>query len=188
MRHLGSLVLSLILAPAIWVLTGFGWVRYHLSLAGFDGDVTAPIVGLAALLAAGSLLAVLVMARLSPVGPGLAGLAFLAMTAWLAVDATSFHRIMPDLFLGTDSPTYLAEGLAVPLAVPLLATVLSPRRWRRYDHVPALYSPDPGYSAPLTRPGGILPGWEEPSQELDGDTRRLPGTPPPVDPHPTQRF
>jgi hypothetical protein len=138
MRHLGSLLLSLLLAPVIWLLTGVGlneFFRARERLTDFGPELG---LGLGALLAAGLLYAVLVLPRLSPVGPAVAGLAYVVMTTWSAVDGLSLYRTLPRSFLGADNAlTFPAEGYAALLAMPLLATLVSPRRWRRHDRVAA---------------------------------------------------
>lgn len=135
MRHLGSLVLSFVLAPAIWALAGVGLVE-HGQARGRVGTEARLVLALAALAVAGVLFTLLIMPRLSPVGPALAGLAFLGMIGWMTLDPGSLERTLPGTFLGTDgalaSP---ALGYAVLLAIPLLATVFSRRRWRRSDRM-----------------------------------------------------
>lgn len=145
MRHVRSFVLSLVLAPLIWALTGLGLVvhdRIGLDLAGDR----ARQVGLGALTAAGVLVAVLVLARLSPLGPALAGLAFLGAVAY----APSLRLMVPALPNGLDEALIVpADGFAVALGIPLLATALSGRRWRRTAYpalqyaVPPAPAPDP---------------------------------------------
>src|SRR5262249_23167262 len=95
MRHLGSIVLSLLLAPIIYALAGIGLVKVsdvssHLSTS----DYKAVSIGLAALLGAGLAYALLVMARLSPLGPVLAGLGYLAVTGWFIGSRSSFTRVV----------------------------------------------------------------------------------------------
>jgi hypothetical protein len=139
MRHIRSFVLSLVLAPLIWALTGLGLVVQDGRAVDLRADEARP-VGLAALAAAGLLVAVLALGRLSPLGPALAGLGFLSAVAY----APSLRLMVLDL------PGYLAEaltrpadGYAVVLGVPLLATALSGRRWRRTPYPPTAYGPPP---------------------------------------------
>lgn len=129
MRHLGSLILSLVLAPIIWVLTGIGLVEYGPARDRLGSDV---VLALAALVAAGTLFAVLAIARISPVGPMLAGLAYLGIVAWATLDHASLQATLPRSVLGTESAlTRPADGYAVLLAIPLLATAFGAGRWRR---------------------------------------------------------
>ncbi|WFE23508.1 hypothetical protein O7621_09640 [Solwaraspora sp. WMMD937] len=160
MRHLGSLILSLLLAPVIWFLAGLGLSEY--ALARRDAYSEPPLdvfIGLAALAVCGVSYALLLLPRLSPVGPVLAGASFVAVSVWATVDIVGFYDTMPRRLLGTDFVlTAPAEGLAVVLAVPLLATVFSPRRWRG-ERMVALYAGGPPpqdvtRTAPLPGPGG----------------------------------
>jgi hypothetical protein len=163
MRHAGSLLLSLFLAPLIWVATGFGLTEVNQARARFAGGFEVEILlGLLALLAAGGLYAVLTMARLSPIGPVLIGLVFVVLAAWAAFGPESYFDTMPtDLRDGDFALTYPALGYSAMLAVPLLATLLSPRRWRRYAHPaaagPAAPAPYPMPAAGMP-PGAVPPG------------------------------
>ncbi|MFD0819538.1 hypothetical protein ACFQ0D_14735, partial [Micromonospora zhanjiangensis] len=132
MRHVNSLLLSLALAPAIWVLTGYGLEQ--------QDPQPVPVVPIAYLIA-GVLFAVLVTARISPVGPALAGLVYLALAGWLAADPERVRQVLVGLYPAGD-PMLLrpAEGLAALLGVPLVATVLRTRRWRHYRGMIALYA------------------------------------------------
>ncbi|MEV0727801.1 hypothetical protein [Polymorphospora sp. NPDC050346] len=153
MRHIGSLALALLVTPLTWVLTAIGLTAY--ARAGADPGPEV-FLGLLALLGAGGLLALLLLPRSSPAGPILAGLLLLAMTAWATADLPALRRVLPDDLFGLDlalaSP---AGGLAAVLAVPLLATGLSPRRWRGQDRVPAVSAPPPpgSYAPPHPAPG-----------------------------------
>ncbi|HTF06572.1 MAG TPA: hypothetical protein VK659_00180 [Asanoa sp.] len=168
MRHLGSLVLSLVLAPAIWVLSGYGTSEVGRGV----GDVDLRLLGgFAALAAAGVLLTLLVLTRLSPVGPGFAGLVFIALSVWAALDQGLFTDLLGVSFFersaGLVNPI-LAIGPVV--GTLLLLTVTSPRRWRRYPPPvpqPAVYpgatvgppAYQPAHSAYPTSPGfGAAPG------------------------------
>jgi hypothetical protein len=162
MRHLGSIVLSLLLAPIVYALTGIGLVKMidvprHLS----GHDYATLGIGVAALAGAGLAYAVLVLTRLSPLGPLLAGLGFLGMTAWYVGSRSSFTRIIHDNALGTRGAAWApASTVTVLLAVPLLATIASPRRWRRWANPPAAVAA-PGYTPPA----------------VPGDEPAYPGTP-----------
>jgi hypothetical protein len=173
MRHVGSLLLALVLAPLAWVLTGVGLLKYNDVRVQFEDGLSVDILlGLLALLGAGALYAVLVLARLSPIGPALAGAAYLGAAVWYAVEPASFLDVFPyevgDVDLGLPIP---AAGLSAVLAVPLLATLVSPRRWRRYDRPPAAHAGAGPYpvppGAPYGQPGapyGTPPGYPAPPQ------------------------
>src|SRR4051812_31182196 len=115
-------MLSLILGPAIWLLTGYGLVAYGRAGSRPDGQFsTQRLVALGALLIAGLLVAWLVLARLSPLGPTLAGLAYLAGAGAVAgypVRAAAAVAGLPvDLGAELIRP---AQGVGVLLGVPLL--------------------------------------------------------------------
>jgi hypothetical protein len=158
MRHLGSFLLALILAPIVYLLTGLGLSAFgQAAQRGADQRPMATMLALATLVVGGGVYAVLVMARLSPVGPGLAGFFFLGVAAWPVVDPAGYEQVIKDIgaqfnllgvqILGIDLVG--SSGLGVLLAVPLLATLASPRRWSRYDLRPAQVAPAyPAYPPP----------------------------------------
>jgi hypothetical protein len=159
MRHLGSIVLALVLAPATWILTGVGLSKFAEARAdsgGFDMDLA---VGVGAVVGAGLCYALLVLPRLSPLGPVLAGLAFLGLVVWRVADLAGFDRAVPadflDVSLALRNP---AEGYAAVLAMPLLGTLFSPRRWQRHDHPPA---EDTALVAPVYQTAGYAGGSAE---------------------------
>jgi len=197
MRHLGSLLLSVVLAPVVWFLAGLGLSEYGQARIVTSAEPPPELfVGLAALLVAGLLYTLLVLPRLSPIGPVLTGSAFLAVSAWSALDMVSFHQTLPRRFLGTDFVlTAPGEGLAVLLAFPLLATVFSPRRWRGRP-IAALYAgPPAGYPGQLAGYPGQPAGYAGQPAGYPGPAATTPSyphmpypSPPPgvlVEPSPT---
>ncbi|HZN20257.1 MAG TPA: hypothetical protein VFB84_19010 [Micromonosporaceae bacterium] len=145
MRHFGSVLLSLVLAPLIWLSAGVGASKLAEGLAD-DPDRRSAFVGLVAIGVGGLLYSLLVLSRLSPLGPVLVGLAFGGATVWAVVAANSFRDMVPEDFLGVSGAGRLpASGYAALLAVPLLATIFSARRWRRYDYEPDEASQQTGY-------------------------------------------
>lgn len=132
MRHLGSVLLSLLFAPLIWLSTGVGVSKLAEGLTE-DPDRFAAFTGLLAIGIAGLLYSLLVLSRLSPLGPVLVGLGFAGATLWALMARGSFRDTVPEHFLGVAGAGWLpSTGYAALLAVPLLATIFSPRRWRRY--------------------------------------------------------
>ncbi|NMO50983.1 hypothetical protein HH310_07235 [Actinoplanes sp. TBRC 11911] len=133
MRHFRSILYALVLAPAVWVLAGVGLTR-DLSTRGRDEFAVESITGLALLVLAGAAYAILVFAPISPAGPTLAGLAYLGVAIWTLQAPTAYADVWPAGVAkeGFDlsRPGY---GLAALLAVPLIATTLSARRWKRYE-------------------------------------------------------
>ena len=134
MRHVRSILYALVLAPAVWVLCAVGFTD---DLIGRARDTTGSVealTGLLLLLLAGAAYAILVFSPISPAGPTLAGLAFLGVCLWALAEPASYAAQWPpeiskegfDLSL----PGY---GLALVLCVPMICTVLSARRWARYE-------------------------------------------------------
>ena len=133
MRHLRSILYALGLAPAVWILSGVGFTQNLTGRARDNGGVES-LSGLLLLVLAGTAYAILVLAPISPAGPTLFGLVFLGIAGWALVSPSSYAAAWPaavakdgfDLSL----PGY---GLATLLAVPLVCTGLSARRWERYE-------------------------------------------------------
>lgn len=156
MRHLSSIVLSLIIAAALYLLTGVGEVKSAAGLEQVDSGRTTVgygnlIVALACLATAGALYAVLVLARLSPLGTVLAGAGLAGVTAWAWFARDSFLDAAPaDLPLIDDAARAGAGTLTLALSIPLLLTLFSPRRWRKYATSSAAPTPQYGQQGRLT--------------------------------------
>jgi len=164
MRHVLSVVLGIVLAPLIYMAAGVAAVKFTGSRVGSSLELAPTAIAMSAALAAGGLYALLVMARLSPLGPVLAGLMYLGATIWALVSPSSFMDVVPGDLIGIKGALYAPVGMGtVILAVPLLATVFSPRRWRRYATPGAAvgaYSAAPSYSS---LPGSAAPSYDTPS-------------------------
>lgn len=159
MRHLGSLLLALVIAPLGWLLTGTGLVLFNHGLVlrrPFDMDVYA---GLLALIVAGLLFAVPLLVRLAPVGPAVIAVSYLGLTAWGAL-GDSFHELLPESVLGVEGAlTVPANGTAALIAVPLLLTIVQPQRWRPAARPPVGgAAPGAGFGGPVP-PGGHPPNY-----------------------------
>jgi hypothetical protein len=154
MRHLGSFVLSVLLGPLTYALCGIGLVQ--VSQTGHQ-HYLAISIGLAALVAAGVAYALLVLPRVAPIGPFLLALGYLAVSAWALFDRASFVRLVPYNALGVHGAAWAPAGtLTTLLAVPLLLTVFSPRRWRRHAYPPAAVEQYPAAEyAAAPFPGGF---------------------------------
>jgi hypothetical protein len=156
MRHLLSLLLSVIITPLIYITSGYAQVKWTESTDTAWTGLSPALYALPAIVVAGLLYAVLVLVRLSPLGPFLAGVVFLGAGMWSLFAATSLTDLMPDRFLGVngilDTPANGFGPAFVIIGIPLVLTVFSPRRWRRYPNgAPAAglsYSPDTVSAAP----------------------------------------
>jgi len=193
MRHLGSFLLAGVLAPIVYLLTGVGLSAFgQAAQRGVDERPLATVLALATLVVGGIVYAVLVMVRLSPVGPALAGFFFLGMPAWPLIDQDSYSRLLQDIgtrfellgvqIVGIDLVG--SSGLGVLLAVPLIATLASPRRWSRYDTRPAQvayggYPPQP-YQQAVPYPQAAYPGPTRHATQPEPVTEQLPDVSPPT--------
>jgi hypothetical protein len=178
MRHLLSLVLGLVLAPLIYIAAGYSAIKLDDSHTGGQLHAVPAVLGILAALIAGGLYALLVMARLSPVGPVLAGLLYLGITLWAEFGQSSFLDTIPQRAFGVDGLLRVPVGFGVILlAVPLLFTIFSPRRWRRFAQpAPIGFQAAPAYS---TSPGDSAAPAYAPST-FTGQTYEPTGYLPPV--------
>ncbi len=135
MRHIGSLIAGILVAVAAWILIGLAqskllqsavtgistqnWARYGL-----------PLLFLAI---AGLLIGLITATRISPVGPLIAGAAYvllqLAYVTWPA-----FLDWLPGSLFGESEiwTRPLRSGIFAVLGVAMLTAVLSLRRWQRW--------------------------------------------------------
>ncbi|HEU0240659.1 MAG TPA: hypothetical protein VFR11_15475 [Micromonosporaceae bacterium] len=152
MRHLGSIALSIVLAPVIFVLVGVGQAKVALNLGLAQTRWSEFGIGVAALLVAAACCAVLTLTRVSPAGPALIGLVFLAVAiVAVAVPSSILPHVGNGLFgVRGDTTLPLQSGVLMLIAVPLLATVFSARRWRGGETRQAAQaeSPPHGYGPP----------------------------------------
>jgi hypothetical protein len=160
MRHLFSMVLSLLFAALIYVLIGIGSVKVTAGLSQLDDakarGYTNLAVAVAALAIAGALYAVLVLARLSPLGTVLAGLALAGVAIWAWFAAGSFTDIVPSNIVGVRGAGRAGAGTTtLVLAIPLLLTLFSPRRWRRRANPVA---PQPAVGPTVVQPEPVSAG------------------------------
>lgn len=141
MRHLGSLLVAAVFAPAIFLLTGTGLSSFSSALN--DNKAVDPLGSLAAvgaLLLAGVLYGILLLVRLSPVGPGSAGLAAWGMSLWALFDIEGYRALFATLNVHMGGA--VGEwGLGILLGTPLLATLFSGRRWPSTEPVQFLPRP-----------------------------------------------
>jgi hypothetical protein len=159
MRHLLSVVLAIVLAPLTYVAAGLAAVK--LDAAGFGGtiDWTAAGIGIGAGVAAGAFYAILIMPpRLSPVGPIIAGLAFLGVTGWYYLDRGSFNKVFDVNLFSVHGVLVRPVSGTLLLSIPLIATVFSPRRWASST---ATIGPD-GQPVYPTDPLSAAPAYGEP--------------------------
>ncbi|HKE66394.1 MAG TPA: hypothetical protein VKB59_17310 [Micromonosporaceae bacterium] len=167
MRHLGSIALSIVLAPVIFVLVGVGQAKVALNLGLAQTRWSEFGIGVAALLVAAACCAVLTLTRVSPAGPALIGLVFLAVAiVAVAVPSSILPHVGHGLFgVRGDTTLPLQSGVLMVIAVPLLATVFSARRWRggetrqaaQAESPPAIPNAGPAYPGANFEPLGYGP-------------------------------
>jgi hypothetical protein len=186
MRHLGSTLLALLLTPIIYALLGIGVAKWPSTVhAGTPRHYYATLgIPLAAIITAGLAYAVLLLVRLSPFGPVHAGLALLGISMWATLQHSSFIHLVPRDLGRVQGAGWIAGPMTAMLAVPLISTIFSPRRWRRYadssDEVGG-FSTASSYPSTPTYAGADLTGYGAyPSSSLDdpnafdaGATHRL---------------
>jgi hypothetical protein len=182
MRHLGSIVLSVVSVVVIYVLAGIGMVRLAMDsglVALNKGtDWTDVGIGIGSLAVAGALYAILTLIRLSPLGTVLGGLLFVIVQLWALFDQSNLQSTLGSSVFGTPGAAEAPlTGLTIVLAIPLLATIFSPRRWRGKDKpaVATAYAPPAGQST-YAQPGVPQPGMSQSGMPQSGAP--APATPP----------
>jgi hypothetical protein len=90
------------------------------------------------------------MARFAPLGPGLAGLGYLAVGIWALLDRGRLLDTVPGDLVGLDDERLLLSTAVAPLlAVPLLVTLFIPRRWSGRERPEPVPPPaEPWYPPP----------------------------------------
>lgn len=164
MRHFGSLLIAAVFAPSVFLLTGVGLSSFESALDDNKAvDPLGAIAALGALLLAGVLYGILVLARLSPVGPALAGLAGIGLSSWALFNIDSYRGLFDtlDVHMGGAVGEW---GLGILLGIPLLATITSSRRWRKEEYAGPTYPPAPQYTRPAPPPPRPDPTWQMPAQ------------------------
>lgn len=134
MRHLIGLILAIALGAALFL--GAGWGFAHLTAIAAHGlSLTSPagLLALAVLGGTGLLVGIAVAVRaISPLAPGLPGLALLAWSGLLVVRA---HQALGWVPLqahssGAGFRELLASGVLVLLGAAMVVPLFLPSRWR----------------------------------------------------------
>jgi hypothetical protein len=160
MRHLGTLIAAIVIAPAAWLLIAFGqgeagssFAKAQTSGAWPAGDFLAPLLLLAG---AGILLGLIGTLRFSPLGAVLTGLIYAAsfvavLFAGKAVNDLLNHTITIS-GRTADLRAPVASGASLVLGALLLVSAASVRRWRRWP-------------SPVTEPAAYGASTEESTTE-----------------------
>lgn len=133
-RHLGSLALSAVGGAMLYVYLGIGALKLEqarlLIADGASRGSLDLVIGLGLLLAAGIWLTVLLGVRWSPVGLVLLGAALAALGVLAVAAPDRLEWLLPNTLFGIEGIRSAPPAACLAVAVPLLATVFSQRRWR----------------------------------------------------------
>jgi hypothetical protein len=193
MRHLGSFLVGVLVAPAAWLLLAIGQpqtahtVTRYLDSRTYDTvDLLGPVGYLAA---AGLLLGLLACLRLSPVGPALAGAAYTAVYVALFVDPLRTVDAIPEQvdlwFLHAQPRVPVANGTLAFVAVCLLVALLSVRRWQRWPAAGPQAASRPGAMEPSPEPPPTLPAAGPLVRVTDAEVAERPARRQPMPARPT---
>jgi hypothetical protein len=134
MRHLIGIILAIVLGVVLFFGVGYGFTHLT-SIATHGGSLTSTtgLVALSALAATGLFIGILIGVRaISPLAPGLPGLALLAGSAMLAVRAQQVLRLIPlqGHSYGAGFRALLVGGVMALLGAALIVPLFVPARWR----------------------------------------------------------
>ncbi|GGM34186.1 hypothetical protein ACFFX1_44765 [Dactylosporangium sucinum] len=152
MRHVGSLIAGMLIAPIAWLLIAIGQQKSTETVAKWVArgafDSVDLLVPAAYLVGAGLLIGLIATLRISPVGPIVAGLALLGTYVSLFIDPLSTMNSLPDDLdlagLKVDLRLPIANGTTAVLGFALLVAAASVKRWRAWPQVVALPPGEPG--------------------------------------------
>lgn len=204
MRHLWSLIAGVVLAPIVWAVAAYGQaVTAQVSAQGAPTSFESKLlIAAAAFAGAGLVFGIIGTLRVSPVGPLIAGLAYLGCYGFaIASPGTAndaFNRVTTVGDYQVHYATALTSGLIPVLGAALLMAAFSPGRWRSWPAAAAASPAEPFATSPATpstEPSSIpedetptettpavatTSGWSTPySASTDSDTTTTPWGPPP---------
>lgn len=188
MRHLGSLLAGILIAPVAWILIALGQQKSASTIAswqqssGFDtADLLLPA---AYLLAAGILIGLIATLRISPVGALVTGVFYAGTFIALFVSPIRARNAVPETLslLGRKVAlrTPLDNGTLLLVGIALLVAVFSVARWRSWPAAAPVTAPPAAEAVelggPVSSPADLPP---EPAQTGQPVTHW-----PPSGPHP----
>jgi hypothetical protein len=185
MRHLGTLIAAIVIAPAAWLLIAFGqtesgtaFAKALASGAWPAGDFVTPLFLLAG---AGILLGLIGTLRLSPLGAVLTGLVYVASYVVLLFDGKDVNKLLNYTITiashKADLRAPVGSGATLLLGSLLLVSVASAGRWRRWPKpvqpAPTVESMDDGttedtkpfWPSPTPVPSSLGSFGDEPTTE-----------------------
>jgi hypothetical protein len=135
MRHLLGVVLALVMGAVLFAGAGWGVAKVT-SLHASGSSLTSAhgVIALAALVAAGLLLGVLMaVPAVSPLATGLPGLLLLGWTALFVVSARRAEQLIPlhGHSFAVGFGTMLTSGVLALAGAVMIVPLLVPSRWRR---------------------------------------------------------
>ena len=164
MRHLLSLLLGLLIAPAVWIAAGLGQAKL-IEVTDTGLTLRGATVPLAVLAGAGLVFGIIATTRVSPAGPLVAGLLIVGVQVAYLARPERITDLVPKKFLGAEAALTLpaTTGLGAVLGVGLMVALFSLGRWRTWpgDDMPAY--------AFLGDSGPVL-GSSTPSKVYDGES------------------
>jgi hypothetical protein len=140
MRHVGTLIAAIVIAPLAWILLAYGqdrsvqaFTNAHVNGAYHAGDFVRPVQFLAA---AGLLLGLLATLRFSPLGATVAGAGYVVSYGLLLVAPDGLLGLFRyDLAIAghhANPTTPIRTGTTLLLGTLLLVGAASVGRWRRW--------------------------------------------------------
>ena len=167
MRHLWSLIAGVVLAPIVWAAAAYGQaVTAQVSANGAPTSFESKLlIAAAAFVGAGLVFGIIGTLRVSPVGPLVAGLAYLGCYGFaIAAPATAndaFNRVTKVGDYEIHYATALTSGLIPVLGAVALMAVFSGGRWRSWP--PAATEPAT-QPVPITTDTSSIPPDETPTE------------------------
>jgi hypothetical protein len=197
MRHLGTLIAAIVIAPAAWLLIAFGqgeagssFTKATTSGAWPAGDFLAPLLMLAG---AGILLGLIGTLRFSPLGAVVTGLAYAASFVAVLFAGKAVNDLLSYTITisgrHADLRTPVSSGTSLILGALLLVSATSVKRWRRWPDTviePAVGSTTDDGTTEDTKPfwpapepahttlGSAFGGDESPTERQFGSPWRTP--------------
>jgi hypothetical protein len=190
MRHLWSLTAGVVIAPIVWAFAAFGEavsdeVFKNGPIASFSSKL---LFAAAAFVVAGLLVGLIGSLRVSPVGPVVAGLAYLACYALVVFAPKTANDIFGrhSSVAGYDADIFqpLRHGIIPILGAMLLMTVFSAGRWRTWPRpvtADVAAETPTGWTPTTPAPVSTSPAGTEPTSPAPVDESR------PISPSPASR-
>jgi hypothetical protein len=153
MRHLGSLIAGILIAPVAWVLIALGQQKTTATVTPWLGggafNTADLIVPAAFVVAAGVLIGLIGTLRFSPIGALIVGVVYVALFVALFITPQSTLNAVPHNLRGlgqsVDLRVPIINGTLLIVGILLLVAAFSVKRWRRWPQAaPAVVSTPAG--------------------------------------------